>query len=128
MVQPRTLTRRTSLARGAPVTHAASTPQDYFTQLYPDFRQGFAAMRGAARAAGPLDLQTQEIINTINYAISQSEHGTKTHATRAYQAGVSPAGIRQALLLCVGLGLGFAHVVTALDWVRQALEAAGATE
>jgi alkylhydroperoxidase/carboxymuconolactone decarboxylase family protein YurZ len=102
--------------------------REYFTQKHPAVRAGFTALRDAVRAAGPLDARTMELINTAIYACAQSEGGTKAHAARAHEAGASPAEVRQAVLLGLGLGMGWAHTALALDWVRDALEAAGASE
>ncbi len=109
----------------------ARTPQekrDYLIKEYPKFWENFQGMRTAAREAGPLDVKTQELINTAVYASAGTEAGTKTHATRAYEAGATPAELRQAILLCLGLGMGFSHTYEAMNWVREALEAAGAKE
>jgi alkylhydroperoxidase/carboxymuconolactone decarboxylase family protein YurZ len=85
-------------------------------------------MREAVRGAGPLDVKTQELINTAVYATVRAEPGTKTHATRAYQAGATPEELYQAILLCLGVGMGFSPTYQAMEWVRQALEEAGAKE
>ena len=100
--------------------------RDYVIQRYPQFWEGFQAMRSAIGKAGPLDTKTQELINTAVYAAAGAEPGTKTHAARAYQAGASPEEVQQAVLLCLGTGLGFSPTYQAVDWVRQALEEAGA--
>ena len=102
--------------------------RDYVTQQYPAVWQAFQATRNASREAGPLDVKTQELINTAVYATVGAEGGTKTHAARAYQAGASPAEVRQAVLLCLGVGMGFAPVYRAMEWVREALEELGVRE
>jgi alkylhydroperoxidase/carboxymuconolactone decarboxylase family protein YurZ len=73
-------------------------------------------------------VKTQELINTAVYATVGAEGGTRTHSGRAYQAGATPAEIRQAILLCLGVGLGFSPVYRAMEWVRQELEEQGARE
>jgi 4-carboxymuconolactone decarboxylase len=100
--------------------------REYVVQTYPKFWDGFQAMRTAIRDAGPLDVKTQELINTAVYATVRAEPGTKTHATRAYQAGATPEEIQQAVLLALGVGMGFSPTYQAIEWVRQALEEAGA--
>ena len=102
--------------------------RDYLTQQYPKVWDGFQAARTAIREAGPLDVKTQELINTAVYATVGAEGGTRTHAGRAYQAGASPAEVRQAVLLCLGVGLGFSPVYRAMEWARQGLEEQGASE
>jgi alkylhydroperoxidase/carboxymuconolactone decarboxylase family protein YurZ len=99
--------------------------REYFSQQFPAVREGFTALRDAVRGAGPLDMRTMELINTAIYACAHSEGGTKAHAVRAHAAGASPAEVRQAILLGLGLGMGWAHTQLALDWVRDAFEAAG---
>ena len=39
--------------------------------------------------------------------------------------GSRDMAIEQALLLCLGVGMGFAHTYRAVEWVRSALEEAG---
>jgi len=99
--------------------------RQYVIDKYGTVWQGFQAMRGAIRELGPLDLKTQELINTVAYATAGAEGGTRTHGLRAYEAGASVAEIEQALLLCLGVGMGFAHTYRAVEWVRSALEEAG---
>ncbi len=108
------------------MVRSSNDQRQYVIDKYPTMWQGFQAMRGAIRELGPLDLKTQELINTVAYATASAEGGTKTHAARAYQAGESLAELEQALLLCLGVGMGFAHTYRAIEWVRAALEEAGA--
>jgi alkylhydroperoxidase/carboxymuconolactone decarboxylase family protein YurZ len=108
------------------MARSSNQQRQYVIDKYPTMWQGFQSMRGAIRELGPLDLKTQELINTVAYATADAEGGTKTHATRAYEAGASLAELEQALLLCLGVGMGFAHTYRAIEWVRAALEEAGA--
>jgi alkylhydroperoxidase/carboxymuconolactone decarboxylase family protein YurZ len=110
------------------VVRSSNEQREYLTRQYPKVWDGFQAARTAIREAGPLDVKTQELINTAVYATVGAEGGTRTHSGRAYQAGATPAEIRQAILLCLGVGLGFSPVYRALDWVREELEAQGARE
>jgi alkylhydroperoxidase/carboxymuconolactone decarboxylase family protein YurZ len=100
--------------------------RQYVIDKYPKVWAGFQSMRGALRDLGPLDVKTQELINTVAYATADAEGGTRTHAVRAYEAGASLEELEQALLLCLGVGMGFAHTYRAVEWVRAALEEAGA--
>jgi len=110
------------------VARTTNEQRDYLINQYPKVWDGFQAARSAIREAGPLDVKTQELINTAVYATVGAEGGTRTHSARAYQAGATPAEIRQAVLLCLGVGLGFSPVYRALEWVRQELEQLGAEE
>ncbi len=104
------------------MARSSNEQREYLVKQYPRVWDGFQAARGAIREAGPLDVKTQELINTVAYATAGAEAGTKTHATRAYEAGASLAELEQALLLCLGVGMGFAHTYRAIEWVRAALE------
>ncbi len=108
------------------MARSSNEKREFVVQRYPRFWDGFQAMRGAVREAGPLDVKTQELINTAIYATVRAEPGTKTHAGRAYEAGATPAEVIQAVLLSLGVGMGFSPTYEAVDWVREALEAAGA--
>jgi alkylhydroperoxidase/carboxymuconolactone decarboxylase family protein YurZ len=99
--------------------------RQYVIDKYATMWQGFQAMRTAIREVGPLDVKTQELINTVAYATADAEGGTRTHGLRAYQAGASMDEIEQALLLCLGISMGFAHTYRAVEWVRAAVEEAG---
>jgi 4-carboxymuconolactone decarboxylase len=110
------------------MARSAHEQREYIIQQYPQVWLGFQAARTAIREAGPLDVKTQELINTAVYATVGAEAGTKTHATRAYEAGASRAEVEQAVLLCLGVGMGFSPTYRAVEWVRQALEEAGARE
>ena len=108
------------------MARSSNEQRQYVIEKYPQLWQGFQAMRGAIRELGPLDVKTQELINTVAYATAGAEAGTRTHATRAYEAGASPAELEQAILLCLGVSMGFSPTYRAVEWVRAALEEAGA--
>ena len=99
--------------------------RQYVIDQYPQMWQGFQAMREAIKTAGPLDFKTQELINTAIYATVGAEGGTKTHAVRAHEAGASVEELNQALLLGLGVGMGYSPVYRAIEWVREALTEAG---
>ncbi len=110
------------------MARSTNEQREYIVRQYPKVWDGFQAARTAIREAGPLDVKTQELINTAVYATVGAEGGTRTHAGRAYQAGATPEEIRQAILLCLGVGLGFSPVYRAMEWVRQELEEQGVRE
>lgn len=99
--------------------------RQHLIERYPHVWEHFSGMREGIKDAGPLDTKTQELITTAIYATAGAEAGMKTHATRAMQAGASVEELNQALLLCLGVSMGFAHTYTAIDWVRQVAEAQG---
>jgi alkylhydroperoxidase/carboxymuconolactone decarboxylase family protein YurZ len=95
---------------------------------HPEMWKGFVAMRKAIQADGPMDMKTIEVLTMVSYATVGAEGGTRTQAVAAHKAGASPAELRQAILLGLGVGMGFSAVYQALEWVREALEEAGVTE
>ena len=107
------------------MARSSNEQREYLVKMYPRLWEGFQAARGAIREAGPLDVKTQELINTAIYATVGAEGGTRTHAGRAHEAGATAAELRQAVLLSLGVGMGFSPTYRALDWVREELEARG---
>ena len=107
------------------MTRQPSEQREYLVQQFPKVSEGFFGMREAIKAVGPLDTKTQELITTAIYATAGTEPGTKTHALRALQAGASIEELNQALLLCLGVSMGFSHTYTAIEWVREVAEAQG---
>ena len=107
------------------MSRPSAEQREHLVKSYPQATEHFFAMREAIKGAGPLDVKTQELITTAIYATAGAEAGMKTHATRALQAGATLEELNQALLLCLGVSMGFAHTYTAIEWARQVAEAQG---
>jgi 4-carboxymuconolactone decarboxylase len=75
----------------------------------------------AAKAAGPLNAKTSELIQLAAAAAIHSEGSVHSHARRAIAAGAKPEEIRHAIVLLTST-IGFPTVSAALSWVDDVLE------
>lgn len=98
-------------------------PKDYreFKEKYPEIVTAYENLGKAAAESGPLDEKTRELIKLGMAAARSAKSAVKSHAHRALQAGATVEEIEHAVLLGVNT-LGFAAMMTALGWVRDALE------
>ncbi len=76
----------------------------------------------AAKAAGPLDRRTAELIQLAAAAAVRSEGSVHSHARRAVGAGAKPDEVRHALILLTST-IGFPAVSAALSWAEDVLTA-----
>lgn len=86
-----------------------------------DWMQAVEHLGEAARAAGPLDEKTAQLMQLVAAAAVHSEGAVHSHVRRALQCGASSEEIRHALILATGL-VGFPTVSAALRWAEDVLE------
>ncbi|MDH4164274.1 MAG: carboxymuconolactone decarboxylase family protein [Nitrospirota bacterium] len=72
----------------------------------------------AAKAAGPLNKKTAELIQLAAAAAVRSEGSVHSHARRAILAGAKPDEVRHAVILLTST-IGFPTVSAALSWVED---------
>ncbi len=87
------------------------------------FKKYFNALNAlgkAARAAGPLDEKTSQLIQLAGAATVRSEGAVHSHARRALEAGATAEELRHALLLLTST-IGFPAVSAALSWLDDVL-------
>jgi len=97
---------------------------DMYTRLKRRHSRLFAAAEAvgeAARAEGPLDSKSVQLIQLAAAAAIRSEGAVHSHARRALDAGASAAEIRHALVALVST-IGFPSVVAASSWADDILE------
>ena len=92
-----------------------------FKGEYPQFFEAWDAVGNAVRAAGPIDVKTGHLVQLAAAAAIRSEGAVHSPVRRAADAGVSPAEIRQALMLTAPT-IGFPNVIAALSWAQDVLE------
>ncbi len=83
------------------------------------FKKYFTALNGlgkAAKAAGPLDERTSQLIQLAGAASVRSEGSVHSHARRALEAGATAEEIYHAVLLLTST-IGFPTVSAALSWL-----------
>lgn len=88
------------------------------------FRKYYAALNGlgkAAKAAGPLNEKTAQLIQLAGAAAARSEGAVHSHARRALEAGAKPEEVYHALLLLTST-IGFPTVSAAISWIDDVME------
>jgi 4-carboxymuconolactone decarboxylase len=75
----------------------------------------------SAKAAGPLNKKTSELVQLAAAAAIHSEGSVHSHTRRAVAAGAKPEEIRHAVILLTST-IGFPSVSAALSWVDDVLE------
>jgi len=74
-----------------------------------------------AKAAGPLNKKTSELVQIAAAAAIRSEGSVHSHARRALAAGAKPEEIRHAIVLLTST-IGFPAVSAALSWANDVLD------
>lgn len=95
------------------------TPIEQLSAVSPDAAAAFQTLRNAVLAAGPLDHHTCELIVLGAMVTAKSEGSFKTHARRLLKEKVSPAAIKQAVLVTFAATTTFSDVMAGLRWVDE---------
>lgn len=93
---------------------------DLLQQHYPAYFEALGELGKAARAAGPLDEATLQLVQVAAAAAIRSEGGVHSHTRRALAAGANADTIRHALVSLTST-IGFPNVVAALSWAEDVL-------
>lgn len=75
----------------------------------------------AAKAAGPVDEKTAQLIQLGAAAAIRSEGSVHSHTRRAIEAGAKPEEIYHAIILCAST-IGFPTVSAALSWAEDIIQ------
>lgn len=75
----------------------------------------------AAKAAGPVDEKTAQLIQIAAAAGIRSEGSVHSHTRRALEAGATPEEVYHALILCAST-IGFPTVSAALSWAEDIIQ------
>lgn len=89
------------------------------------FKKYFAALNSlgkAAKAAGPLDEKTSQLIQLAGAAAVRSEGSVHSHARRALEAGATSEEVYHTVLLLTST-IGFPTVSAALSWLDDIVSA-----
>jgi len=84
------------------------------------YYSALSALGKAAKASGPLDEKTAQLIQLAAAATVRSEGAVHSHARRALEAGAAPEELYHALLLLTST-VGFPTVSAALSWLDDVL-------
>ena len=92
-----------------------------FQEEYPQVSAAYESLGQSAAESGPLDEKTRELIKLGMAAARGSESAVQSHVHRARSAGATAQEIEHTILIGVNT-LGFPSMMTALSWVKDALE------
>jgi 4-carboxymuconolactone decarboxylase len=96
---------------------------DQYLGIRKRFKKYFSALSAlgkAARAAGPLDEKSSQLIQLAGAAASRSEGAVHSHARRALEAGATVEELHHTMLLLTST-IGFPAVSAALSWLDDVL-------
>jgi len=98
-------------------------PKQYVTiqSRYKGLVKAVQNLGKAAKAAGPLNKKTSELVQIAAAAAVRSEGSVHSHARRAVAAGAKPDEVRHAIVLLTST-IGFPAVSAALSWANDVLE------
>jgi len=98
-------------------------PKQYMNiqKRYKDLIKAVENLGKAAKASGPLNKKSSELVQLAAAAAVRSEGSVHSHARRALKAGAKPDEIRHAIVLLTST-IGFPTVSAALSWVEDVLE------
>jgi len=98
-------------------------PKQYVSiqKKYKGLIKAVANLGKAAKAAGPLNKKTSELVQIAAAAAIRSEGSVHSHTRRALAAGAKPDEIRHAIVLLTST-IGFPAVSAALSWANDVLD------
>ena len=101
----------------------AKLPNQYIgiQKRYKSFMKSVENLGKSAKAAGPLNKKTSELVQLAAAAAIHSEGSVHSHTRRAAAAGAKPEEIRHTVILLTST-IGFPSVSAALSWVDDVLE------
>ncbi len=85
---------------------------------HPRLMKAVSELGQAARAEGPLDGKTVELIQMAAAAALRLEGAVHSHARRALKSGASREEIHHALVVLTST-MGFPSVAAAMSWARD---------
>ncbi len=92
-----------------------------FQQRFPEIAKSYDELALECHQGGPLDEKTRRLIK-LGIAIGlSSEGGTRSHARRALEMGISPDELRHVVLLALTTA-GFPAMTAAMKWVEEVID------
>ncbi len=96
-------------------------PSDYLRSVNADVADGFKALREAVRQAGPLDVQTRELVLVAAFATAGNEVAVRAHTEVALNLGVTQEALVHAILLTLGATNTLINTTNALQWIQESV-------
>jgi AhpD family alkylhydroperoxidase len=90
-------------------------------ERHPEYMNAVESLGKAAKAEGPLDEKTAQLIQLAAAATARAEGSVHSHTRRAIEAGAQADEIYHAIILLTST-IGFPNVVAALSWVDDVLQ------
>lgn len=88
---------------------------------FPDYFDALEKLGQEARAAGPLDAKTIELLQLVAAAAVRSEGALHSHARRALENGASGEDLYHCLLAITST-IGFPVVAASISWLEDVLQ------
>ena len=92
-----------------------------FQRDYPKVYEAYKQLGETAKAAGPLDRKTRELVRLAIAVGARHEGAVHSHTRRALESGLSAEEIRHAVLLSV-TSIGFPNMMAAMSWIDDVLK------
>lgn len=102
------------------MSHQVSSHYLKLKERHADLIAAVETMTKAARASGPLDEKTVQLIQLGAAAAIGSKGSVRSHALRAVAAGATPEEIRHAVIVLTST-IGFPTVAAALDRLDEVI-------
>ena len=98
-------------------------PSNYeeFQTTYPEIWQAYDRLGAAIHEQGPLDDKTRQLVKLALAIGVRSEGAVHSHTRKCLALDISPAEIRQVVLLAIPT-TGYPAAMAALTWVNDLLE------
>jgi AhpD family alkylhydroperoxidase len=98
-------------------------PKQYLSiqKKYKNLIKAVEHLGKVAKASGPLNKKTSELVQLAAAATVRSEGSVHSHTRRALAAGAKPDEVRHAIVLLTST-IGFPSVSAALSWANDVLE------
>jgi len=91
-----------------------------FQQQFPEVAKAYDELALKCHRWGALDEKTRRLVK-LGIAIGlNSEGGTRSHARRALEMGISPDELRHVVLLAFTT-VGFPTMIAAMKWVEEVI-------
>ena len=97
------------------------TNYEEFQSTYPEIWQAYDRLGAAIHEQGPLDDKTRQLVKLALAVGVRSEGAVHSHTRKCLALDISPAEIRQVVLLAIPT-TGYPNAMAALTWVNDLLE------
>lgn len=101
--------------------HKIADHYEKVKKYHPDYLKAVENLGQTAKASGPIDEKTAQLIQLAASIASKSEGATHSHTKRAIEAGATAEEIRHCVILLTNT-IGFPTVMAGMSWVNDILD------